>query len=845
MHTRVAPRLPIVRFVEERSRTQRRLAALVVAVAVLWLALRALARTLLDRWWLQTVTDAPVWSRRTAAQVQLGIAAGAIVLIVLGGTVWVVLRHGREDHGRRHRMVERYHERVGPAHRWVLIGLVAVLTWRIGRTAGGEWQSWLLFRHGGDIGVDAPEIGGDLGFYLFRLPFLQTASSFLRQLVLVSLAVALFGHAVSGALRFPRREQRTTPVAVTHLSVLGALLLALQATHDVVVDRSLTATNRVGAFDGPGYTAVNVTRPALLVVALITIAAGFAVVAAGRSRRWKLATAALVTAVIAHVGGLGILPRLVEAYVVAPAEAERQLWSIEHNLTATRAAYGLDRVEVDARRLVDGATAAEPDRAGVPLFSTESLRSALQVLSGTAGTRVRNVDLVRYEIDGVERPVYTAVRASSRADLPEQGWVQEHLVYTHGDGVIALAADVAAEDGRPDLTPLAELEEAANVPVYYGEGLDGWYVIAGTRRTEVGGATYDGAGVRIGSIGRRAVLALAVGEPQPLLSNELTGRSLLLYRRSLTERLSALAPFLTLDGDPYAVVDGDRVVWVVDAYTTASTYPYAQFLDPASVGRFGDANYVQASVVATVDAHDGTVHLYRTDAGDDPIIEAWASVFPDLLDPIDEMPPRVAAHVRYPEDLFTAQSAMLGRYHVTDAELLFSGADRWTVTPAPVTAVGEAAAGQAPAVDLFLTGESFDTTRTYGPGATNNPNSMRDELAGIAVAQHSIERRLRLIVPAGERLHSPQVAQSAIDADPRLAQDITLLNANGSKVVFGPLSPVLIGDGVVWARSIIVIGTSAGSAPRLYGVAVVSDGLVGLGPTVEDALATADQAADE
>lgn len=807
---------------------------------------------MLDRWWLASVTDAPVWSRRTAAQLQLGLSAGAVVALVLGGSVWLVLRTGRVDHGPRHRMWDRYDQRVGPAHRWALVGLAAYLTWHIGRVAAGEWQDWLLFRHGGELGVTAPEIGGDLGFHLFRLPLLVTASSFVRQLLLVALAVAAFGHAASGALRLPGRGRTSHPAAVTHLALLATLLLAAQAWHEVGIARARTATNRTGAFDGPGFTEVEVTRPALVVAALSCLAIGFAVVHGARSRRWRVPAALAAVAAVVHVAGLVAAPALTERYLVAPAEAERQLWSIEHNLDATRAAYGLDAVVSRAAPIHEGLSDADvaglrtQGDGGIPLFSSGQLVSALQVQVGTAGTRISDVDLVPATDPAGTAPAFLAARSASRNDLPERGWVQQHLVYTHGDGVVVVPASEVDRDGRPAIAATSD-DIGAHTPLYFGEGLEGWYAIVHTRREEFDGSSFVGEGVMVDSMLRRLALSLSVGEVEPLLSSELGPHAELLYRRGLRERITAIAPFLTLDSDPYPVLDGDRVVWVLDAYTTSSTYPYAQFVPRAQPAGTplarNEQNFIRASVKVTVDAADGDVHLYRTDDGDDPVVAAWAGVFPDLFEPIDDLPEGVAAHLRYPGDLLDVQTTMLGRYHVTDVEQLFNGADRWAVSAAAATTVGGDSSGPAPTVDVD-TAAGFSAVRTYGPGAADKPTSGRDELAGIAIASHGADPHLALVVPDGPTLLSLQVAQSAIDADPELAQAITLLNANGSTVEFGPMTPLLVGDGIAWARPITVKGTSPASVPRLYGIAVVSDGLVGLGPTVEDALAGIGRPAD-
>jgi uncharacterized membrane protein (UPF0182 family) len=616
--------------------------------------------------------------------------------------------------------------------------------------------------------------------------------------------------------------------------LLAVCLMAAQAVHEAVVTRAATATSATGGFAGPGYTEVNATRPGLLIAAASLVLLGFVVVRASTTRRWR--AAALVAGVVAavHLIAVVALPFGVERYLVAPAAAQRQLWSIEENLTATRAAFGLDRIESVGQADV----VAPSETPSIALFPESSLPSTLQVLVGTPGTRITDVDLLDLPLSDGHQLVYAAARSSNRTELPERGWVQEHLAYTHGDGVPLIAADRTSGDGRPDLAALAGYEGAASAPLYFGEGLDGWYAITGTRRAEVGGVRYDGPGIAIGSFVRRLALALTTGEPQPVFSSELTDRSLLLYRRGLRERLDALAPFLQWDSDPYPVFDDDRVLWVVDGFTTATTYPYAQPLPSGVSGLPGGTNYVRLAAQATVDAGDGTVHLYRADGGDDPFLDVWVDVYPGLFTDAADMPPVIAPQLRYPSDLFDAQTAMLGRYHVDDAETLFSGADRWSVSPGVVSAVGGDPARAAAANDL-VDGGGFAAVRPFNPGDNANPATTRDVLAGLARAEHGPAASLSLVRAATSSVLGPQVAQTAIEADPTITQQITLLNANGSRVEFGPLTPIVIPDSVVWARSITVLGAGAASTHRVFGVAVVIDGAVGFAPTLEAAIAAA------
>ncbi len=476
------------------------------------------------------------------------------------------------------------------------------------------------------------------------------------------------------------------------------------------------------------------------------------------------------------------------------------------------------------------------------------LAPALQVLQGHPATRINDLDLDRYDVDGELRPVMVAARSASRNDLPERGWVQEHLVYTHGDGVVAVPADRPDADGRPDVRSLADDLVAGQSELYFGEGLTGWYAIVGTDRAEQGGTAFAAdTGIDMSSPFERAVLSLATGDVEPLLSTELTADSELLYRRDIGERLSALAPWATFGSDPYPVITADHVVWVVDGYTTSATYPYSQFVP------FGGSsvNYVHASLKATVDAYDGTVHLYRTTigGGDDPILDAWEQIFPGLVEPIEAMPEELHDHLLYPPQLLGVQAALLGRYHVDDAETLFSGTQRWSPSAAAPTGVATGSPGPSTQVSMFQPTGEIDlaghlvSAMPFSPGAGAATSSARDQLAALALADNDGAERIDLvaIVPEpGREVATPLVAQSAIDADPRIAQQLTLLNANGSVVSFGPMTPLLLDGGVVWVRSMIVSGTAATTAPRLYGVVAVSNGLVGFGSditaAIEDAL---------
>ncbi|MGC2239366.1 MAG: UPF0182 family protein [Acidimicrobiia bacterium] len=861
----VAPPFPVVAWLDRRTRFQRRLGLLAVALVALFGLARIVADMVLDKWWFDTVTNSDVWSTKVGAQILLASAAGLISGVALIGSAIVALRTRPAPDNAPNRVVVRYRERMGPAHGWALVGIAVYLTLRIAVAAMGRWKPWLLFLEGPHLGVTAPDVGWDLGYHLFRLPFLTVLSSWLRQMVVVAFGLAVVGQVANGALKLPRQGRQSSRRALRHLGLLAAVFAILQALDYLLVRWPATGTNQYGAFDGPGYTEVKLLIPGYWALAVVAVVTAILLVRGLLGGRWRAPLIAIGTWGVVQVVLLGVVPGLVNRLVVAPAEAERQLPYIAHNLEATKTAYSLNSVTQVTETFADGLS-SPPDLTRneeinqLPLFGESMLVAPLQVLQGTTGTRITDVDLDRYRVDGDLQPVLIAARNAYRADLPERGWVQLHLVYTHGDGVVAVPADSTSSDGRPDVDALANELAPTRSELYFGENLAGWYAIVGTKRTELGDSTFAGeTGIPLSNFWRRLVLALRVGEIEPLVSAELGPGSQLLFRRDVKERLGTVAPFLSFDANPYPVVADGRITWVVDGYTTASTYPHSQFARDvglsAESGLAGHAfNYVHASVKATVDAYDGSVHLYRTEVGgsDDPVLDAWSTIFPGLIEPISNMPDTLRQHLLYPQDMLTVQTAMLGRYHVSDAETLFNGSDSWAISASagegvarlPSTATTDAKTIPAAPVSLFMPGSEplgghWVAIRPYGPGSALNPTSTRDELAALAIADHDNPENLVLVridVESGRLISSPKVAQAAIDTDRDLAALFTLLNANGSAVQFGPMTPIPLEGALVWARSVIVTGTADTTAPRLYGVTAVSNGLVGQADSVADAL---------
>jgi len=821
----------------------------VVLVYLGYRGLHFLAGALLDRWWYAELTDAPVWSRRFGARLTLIAVAGVVSLAVMVVSNRRALATDPPEGQKTFRPIALAAARLGPSLSWLAYLLPLWFTALIARAAGGYWQEWLMFTSAEDLDVTTPVVGYDLSFHLFRLPFLSAVTAWLMSLLMVTLIMAWAIFFFRGAVRLPIRGRRSSPRAVAHLSALGAAWLVVRAVDYWFVKYPSLASKPEGRFHGAGWALLHSAGVAYRPLAIAAIAGAVTLLLFAYRRlgpAWPAAT--LGTVLITHLVVVVALPTLLQRTVVAPAEAERESTYIALNLAATKEAYALAEVGTSTRVLsTDGAASLDTER--LPLFDTDQLPAAFQILQGSRGTRVGDVDLDRYDLDGTTQPVAIAVRGLARTELPEHGWVQEHLVYTHGEGAIIAPADDVSEAGvLTFLDPSSDLglEEPA---VYFGEGSPGWYAFTGTKRTEVNGSVFDGTtGVPVGSTWRRLVAALALRDYNVAATSEFTSDTQLLYRRDLRERVHALAPFLALDGDPYPVVVDGRIVWLIDAYTTSTNYPFAQFADRSGLPRateVGEVNYLRRAALVTVDGYDGSVHFYRTAAGaTDPVLQLWDRILPGLFEDISTVPAEVEAHRRFGHDLFTVTTNMLAQYHVDDAEALFSGTDSWIVSPSAGTSAEDPGKGPAAAVTMLAgseAGADWVSYRTYSPGAAGNPASGRDEMIAIAVGDNDTGQLdlVRLQLDNGEQLTSPRVAQSLIASDSDVSQLFTLLNSNGSKVFFGPMTPILGDRSFAWIRPVFVVGTTGTATPRLHSVLAVVNERVGIGTTAESAVVDA------
>ena len=872
----------------EGSTNRRRILLIVGAVALFFLAtsMRGIAGLYTDFLWFDSVGQ---WgTRRTMLSAQLSLALIFITAFFL--LAWTNLYVAERlappfrPAGPEDELLERYHDLVAGRTgrvRVVVAGLLALIA---GSGASGEWNSWILFTHGRSFGVDDPQFGWDVGFYVFRLPFLSFVVDWLFASLLIVLIITAVAHYLNGGIRVQPNAPRVTPQVKAHLSVLLAVLSLIKAA-DYFLQRFELTTSSRGVVDGATYTDVHAQLPALNLLVLISFAAAALFVGNIFRRGWALPVVAVTLwAFVAVVVG-GIYPQLVQHFTVEPSESAKEREFIDRNITATRAAMGVDDVTEQPFSPV-----SDPDqvdlRGAASTIRNIRLWDPSAAISGKVFEqmqrirdyyRIADIDVDRYMVDGELTQIELGVRSVDEARVPGESWENQHLGYTHGYGAVLapvnaseeqepryLISDIPVQDPGGDL--------AVDQPrIYFGEGLSG-YAIVNTSRDEIDyqdendqtrTTVYDGAdGVSAGSLIRRAAFAVRFGSLNPLISDFMTGDSRVIFNRDVVDRVETLAPFLHADADPYPVLLDGNVVWVVDLYTTTNRYPYAQQAESDQVsdesGLDHNFNYVRNSVKATVDAYDGTVHFYVMQP-DDPIIAAYQDAFPDLFTDRDQMPEGLEAHLRYPEDLFRVQTAAWQRYHLRDPQAFYNETNTWRIARDP----GTAGAESATAVTDEDTGETVSVTaapiapyyqllqlpeqdeaelvlsRAFVPFSQDD---QRQQLTAFMAARMDPGHYGELSVyemPSGELPDGPGLIAGEIRADEAVSDLETRLGvaAGGSNVKYGNLLMVPVDQALLWVQPFYVESeTAERQIPRLEKVIAVFDDQVVITDTLQEAL---------
>lgn len=867
----------------------RWIVGIVVALLVLLaLSLRAIATFWTDFLWFDSLDLTAVWRRFVSARVTLGIGSALVFFLILWLNLLVADRLAprfRPVSGSDDDIVVRYRQFVAGRQRVMFLGLALLVALVPGFGAASQWRSWLLFRYGGSFGAADPQLGTDIGFYIFKLPFLTQVVDWLFAFLLLTTFIVAVVHYLNGAIRLQPMGERITPNAKAHLSVLLAAIALVKAGSYMLQLYSLMSAPG-SSFDGAGYTTVHARIPAIQFLILISLFVAVLFIVNIWRRGWVMPGIVVsLWLLVALVVG-SAYPAFVQRFQVSPAELSRERPYIKRNIDATRAALRLNDVgdvDFDYQKTVTP-EAIEGQRSNIEdarLLDPSVVQPTIQELDFQREYyKFRDVDVDRYVVDGAagattptRMPTIVSARELNPAGISSPTWEKLHLIFTHGYGLAVAPANTTDARGEPDFLvqgiPAVSqgLPELTRPEIYHGEDMPG-YAIVGTDQQELStdkvSTAYTGrSGVSLNSLPRRAAFALRFGEIEPLISSNLTDRSKVIYIRDVKERVHTIAPYLTLDTDPYPVMVDGRIKYVIDAYTVADTYPYAEGINAGDIdpGLSGTFNYIRNSVKAVVDAYDGTVKLYLTDTlyggQKDPIIRAYAKAFPDLYE--TAIPDSLSRHFRYPELLFKVQTTVWGRYHQSDPSVFFNNSDGWSVaqqppdssspTVEPDQATGDAATNLAriePYYQLMqLTPDAEPEFVLTRPFVLSSKDESGRNLIAVMVASNDPGSygKLRQIVmtssTAGStppKVDGPLQAHQKIVTYPPVSEYQTIVGKSGSTVRFGNMLILPFRNSLLYVRPVFAKAEQSGRY-ALTKVAVTNGDDVGFGDTIDGAIA--------
>ncbi|MGH2489695.1 MAG: UPF0182 family protein, partial [Candidatus Limnocylindria bacterium] len=730
----------------------------------------------------------------------------------------------------------------------VLGGLVSGLAW------GGSWQTILLFFNAGDFGTTDAAFGRDIGFYVFDLPFWRFAQGWLVTSLAAIIGLTVGAYAVS-ATRWS--FQLTAPVRV-HLSLLGAgLLLAIAGGYQLDIAELTYSTRGIGGtVQAAMYTDLNAQAPAYLILSgVAVVSAGLLLANIWFRTLWLIGLAAGAWFVLSLLVG-GVYPGIVQRFTVEPNELDRERVYLERHLAATRAAYDLESIELRAFTGEQVPTRALFDQNPETLNNLRlwDYRPLLVTFGQQQILRqyynFLDVDIDRYRIDDTQRQLMLSGREIEIDRLADAArtWTNERLVFTHGYGLTAVASNAITPEGQPDYL-ISGINREPDLPVgepriYFGEATDD-YVVVRTRTAEFdfplgdeGGETTSWAGdtgVRVDNVLSRLLFAIRFGDLNLLISDQLTDDSVVLFRRAIWQRVPELAPFLHYDRDPYLVSADGRLAWIWDAYTTSDRYPNAQPL-PADTA-FGGANYVRNAVKVVVDAYTGEMRFFVADE-DDPIIAAWGRIFPGLFEPLADMPEALVSHLRYPEDLFSAQNTAYLLYHIaptpSGAGTFYNQEDRWSFPTQQTDVSGEGRQVEPYYVIMKIPGEDTGEFVLIQPlVAASRPNMISWVAARMDPGVYG--ERIEFRFPVDTTTQGPAQIQARINQDSRISAQFTLWSQAGSEVVRGDLLVLPMGDSVLYVEPIYLRSTQS-SFPEFKRVILTDQTRIAFAETIDEGL---------
>ncbi|WP_326664612.1 UPF0182 family protein [Streptomyces canus] len=859
------------------SRRARTLLMTLGVLAVLGMAFTMFAGFWTDWLWYRSVNYSSVFTTTLWTKIGLFFVFGLLMALAVGFNIWLAhrLRPPLSAMSMEQQNLDRYRMGIAPYKRWLLLGIVSLVGLIAGASASSQWRTWLMWVNGVSFGQKDPQFHLDISFYTFDLPWYRFLLGFGFAAAILSVIAAALTHYLYGGLRITSPGARATAAATGHLSVLLGVFVALKAVaywldrYGLAVKSSdFKATD---SWTGLRYVDANAYLPAKTILFCIAVICALLFFATLWRRTWQLPVIGFGLMVLSAILIGGLYPAIVQKFQVQPNEQAKEAPYVTKNLKATREAYGIDDTQVteydgkstttDKTTLRDDVDATASIRVVDPNVVSPTFQQLQQMRNYYAFPT--NLDVDRYSKDGKnagDQDTVIGLRELNLAGIPKNNWINDHFRYTHGYGVVAAKGTEADAEGRPVFTE-SNLPSKGDLGtyqqrVYYGEKTTEYSIVGGPQKEidysdDNGEKTYsykDKSGVNLSNPVNRAAYAVAFSEPQILYSGAIGEGSRILYNRTPKQRVEAVAPWLTIDGDAYPAVVNGKIQWIVDAYTTTNGYPYSSRTtlgdttadsltatnnQRAVVAQQNQVNYIRNSVKATVDAYTGQVKLYQWDTKD-PVLKTWMKAFPGTVEPKTDISTDLMAHLRYPQDLFKVQRELLARYHVEDADTFLSGSEVWQVPDDPTNKSGDA----VPPYYLSMkmpdqSAQAFSLTTTFTPNGRDNLSAFMSVDAEAGTGDYGKIRILKL--PTNTTVNGPKQVQSQFNSEQDIAETISLLNRGDSNVEYGNLLTVPLDGGLLYVEPVYVRGGGL-KYPLLRKVLVTYGGNTAFEDTLDEAL---------
>ncbi len=830
---------------QTQARQMKMVIFFVVALVLLMILLRVIG-LITDWFWFNEVGYQTIFTVTLLAKIKTGAIFGAGFFLILYGNLQGALGLSRNPlFGYEAGGANLPFREMAPGALKLLILMGSILLSVFAAANGSaQWENLLLFLNPTPFGVVDPLFQKDIGFYVFQLPLLLHIYGWLKFVLMVTAAAAGFLYLIRRSFLFiPPHIWKIAPAARVHLALLVSLFF-FWGVFGAWLDLNELLFTKRGVVFGPGYTDVTTQIWVLKLMMGLYALAGLSAIFFAFKPDWRIPSAAVLLLVVVSVLGRSIYPSLIQKFQVIPNEIVAETPYIEKNIRYTRLAYGLTQIEEQEFPTEDNLTAKDLEKNHLTVKNIRLwnhaplLQTYAQLQEMRTYYKFTGVDNDRYTINGEYRQVMISPREISYPALPSRTWVNEHLAYTHGYGVVMGPVNRISPEGLPeffikDIPPVSTTPIKVTRPeIYFGENSNE-YVFVKTKMEEfdypVGDknvySRYEGTGGVPLSFWRKLVFAARFGSITMLLSDDITSESRIVYHRNVRERVSMIAPFAHLDTDPYLVISPEgRLLWFIDGYTVTDRFPYSE--PTPNMG-----NYIRNTLKAVVDAYDGTVQLYVSDPTD-PIMQTYIRIFPGVFKPLGEMPEALQNHVRYPPGFMAIQARMYRAYHMQDPQVFYNKEDLWSIP-------GKQVAGGQQVMDPYYTimklpgaeKEEFILLSPFTP-------SMKDNMSAWMAARCDAPNYGKVLVykfPKQKLVYGPRQIEARIDQDTLISQQLTLWQQHGSNVIRGSLLAIPIEKSILYVES-LYLAAANGQLPELKRVIVAYGNNIAMEETLDLAL---------